>query len=193
MRKLHILTLILKLNAHTYLQTYKILRTSHRSYLDLSKFKSKMNQNIYIPTIFYLISFSFKSKYLNLYDWWGIIIQLRLQISFGLIIKRNSNDKNWIVFQAGNDPWLEKKERNYFERMLIDTNSIESIWLGRLLLMIFVLGNHQPIAVLLKMILIVFIVDLLSAQNWPFFIRRRWFIMKKESFLLVLALGLLGP
>ena len=114
MRKLHILTLILKLNAHTYLQTYKILRTSHRSYLGLSKFKSKMNQNIYIPTIFYLISFSFKSKYLNLYDWWGIIIQLSLQISFGLIIKRNSNDKNWIVFQAGNDSWLEKKGKKLF-------------------------------------------------------------------------------
>ena len=102
MRKLHILTLILKLNAHTYLQTYKILRTSYRSCFDLSKFKSKMNQNIYIPT--YLVSLRFKSKYSNLYDWWGIIIQLRLQISFGLIIKRNSNDKNWIVFQAGNDP-----------------------------------------------------------------------------------------
>ena len=82
MRKLHILTLILKLNAHTYLQTYKILRTSYRSYLDLSKFKSKMSQNIYTPTIFYLVSFRFKCnniiKYLNLYD--------------------------WIVFQAGNDP-----------------------------------------------------------------------------------------
>ena len=39
----------------------------------------------------------------------GIIIQLSVQISFGLIIKRNSNDKNWIVFQAGNNPSLEKK------------------------------------------------------------------------------------
>ena len=35
----------------------------------------------------------------------------------------------------------KKKERNYFERILIDTNSIESIWLGRLLLMIF-RGKH---------------------------------------------------
>ena len=153
------------------MQTYKILRISHRSYIDLSKFKSKMSQNIYTPTIFYLVSFRFKCnniiKYLNLYD--------------------------WIVFSGRKWPLIRKKGKKLFWKNVNWQNSIESIWLGRLLLMIFVLGNHQPIAILLKMILIVFIVDLLSAQNWPFFIRRRWFIMKKESFLLVLALGLLGP
>ena len=77
--------------------------------------------------------------------------------------------------------WLliRKKGKKLFWKNVNWQNSIESIWLGRLLLMIFVLGNHQPIAILLKMILIVFIVDLLSAQNWPFFIRSRWFIKEK--------------
>ena len=56
MRKLHILTLILKLNAHRYLQTYKILRTSHRSYLDLSKFKSK-KESEYLYSYNFLLSF----------------------------------------------------------------------------------------------------------------------------------------